>query len=165
MSAAPGPGDVARAGALVRLSPARTFALFTEDIDRWWRRGPAWRMGAASVVLIEPFVGGRLLEQVEGPAGPTIYATGEVLAFEPPLRLLLRWRAVNFAPDEQTEVEVRFEPRPGGTWVSVEHRGWSRLPADHPVRHGDAAAAFVARMGRWWGDLLVALAESARHGA
>jgi uncharacterized protein YndB with AHSA1/START domain len=163
MSAADGPrfGDVARAGALVRLPPARTFALFTEDIDRWWRRGPAWRMSARSVVLIEPRVGGRLYEQVEEPGGPRVYATGEVLAFEPPDRLLLRWRAVNFQPEEQTEVEVRFEARPSGTWVSVEHRGWAGLPADHPVRHGAPVEIFVARMGRWWGDLLRALSEQA----
>lgn len=160
-SAGPRPGDVARAGALVRLPPARAFALFTEDIDRWWRRGPAWRMGAASVVLIEPFVGGRLFEQVDEPAGPRVYVTGEVLAYEPPDRLLLRWRAVNFQPDEQTEVEVRFEARPSGTWVSVEHRGWASLPADHPVRHGAPVPVFVARMGRWWADLLVSLGARA----
>ena len=157
--------DLARAGALVRLPPERAFELFTADIDRWWQRGRAWRAGRASVLHLEPFVGGRLFEAFdgEGDAGPRVISTGEVLAWEPPHRLLLRWRGVNLGPDEATEVEVRFEPRASGTWVQVEHRGWSGVRPDHPVRHGQPPAAFLAGLGRWWGGLLTSLA--ARAGA
>ena len=42
-----------------------------------------------------------------------------------------------------------------GTQVKVTHRGWAALRGDHPARHGQAAPAFIARHGRWWGDLLM----------
>jgi uncharacterized protein YndB with AHSA1/START domain len=154
-------GDVARAGALVRVPPERAFALFTADIDQWWRRGPAYRVRERSVLSIEPFVGGRLFESFETTAGTRVLPTGEVLVWEPPVRLVLRWRAVNFRADEATEVEVHFDPRPSGTWVSVEHRGWSDIRPDHPVRHGQPVPAFVAELGRWWGGLLTSLAVRA----
>ena len=154
-------GDVARAGALVRVPQERAFSLFTQDIDRWWRRGPAYRAGQRSILHIEPFVGGRLLERWEGPQGSIVLPTGEVLVWDPPSRLCLRWRGVNLAPDELTEVDIRFEPRPSGTWVSVEHRGWSAIRPDHPVRHGQASPAFLGGLAGWWGGLLTALAHHA----
>src|SRR4029453_10334200 len=40
---------------------------------------------------------------------------GRVRVWEPPARLVFEWRAVNFAPEEKTEVEVTFEARTGGT--------------------------------------------------
>lgn len=154
-------GDVARAGALVRVPPEAAFRVFTEDIDRWWRRGKAYRLRERSIVHLEPFVGGRLYETFATASGEKLLPTGEVLVWEPPARLVVRWRAVNFRPGEATEVEVRFEPRPSGTWVSVEHRGWSGIRPAHPVRHGEPVDLFLARTGRWWAGLLVALAERA----
>ena len=61
--------------------------------------------------------------------------------------------------------EVLFEPSPSGTRLTVTHRGWRALRADHPVRHGQEVAAFIRMMGTWWGDLLTSLREHAasRH--
>ena len=74
-------------------------------------------------------------------------------------RLVFEWRAVNFAPAEKTEVEVRFEQGPSGTLVTVTHRGWSRIRADHPARHGLEVTPFIRMMGLWWGDLMGSLRE------
>lgn len=144
---------------LVHAPPALAFEVFTEQIDRWWRSGLKYRVGGKgrSVVLLEPGLGGRLMERVPGPSGDVVYETGQITAWDPPRRLVLRWRAVNFAPEEHTEVEVLFTPSASGTQVSVIHRGWSFIRADHPARHGQDSRAFLRGLGLWWGDLLRSL--------
>lgn len=160
MSATPLPGDLARASVGLAVPPAEAFRVFTEEIDLWWRRGRRFRNGPGDrgIVCIEPGVGGRLFESFDTEAGERVVETGRVLAWEPPERLLLEWRAINFGPHERTEVEVTFAPTArGGTLVTVVHRGWSALRADHPVRHGQDVPAFIRSMGMWWGDLLTTL--------
>jgi len=162
MSPSPARGDQARASVLVRVPPSEAFRLFTEEIDSWWRGGLRYRIGKRrSVVHLEPKLGGRLFESFETSAGVKVKETGRITCFEPPTRLVLEWRAVNFSPDERTEVEVLFEPSPSGTLVSVCHRGWSKIRADHPVRHGQDTAAFLRGIGGWWGDLMTSLRERA----
>jgi len=163
---APPPGDQARASVLVRLDAATTFRVFTEEIDAWWRRGPAYRVAGhrRGVICIEPGVGGRLFESIEHDdeqdgTPQRVVETGRVTAWEPPRRLVVEWRGGNFAPGEKTEVEVSFEPRDTGTLVTVTHRGWSALRPDHPARHGKQTAAFMRMIGMWWGDLLGSLRE------
>lgn len=155
------PGDRARASVLVKVPQADAFRIFTEDIDRWWRRGLRYRIGKGrgGVIHLEPRLGGRLFESVDSPGGVQLYETGEVTVWEPPARLAFAWRAVNFAPGERTLVEVQFAPSASGTLVTVTHSGWSRLRPDHPVRHGLEVAAFLRMMGLWWGDLLTTLRE------
>jgi uncharacterized protein YndB with AHSA1/START domain len=159
-------GDQATVSVLVKVPPRAAFRIFTEEIDQWWRGGRRFRLGKQrSVVQLEPKLGGRLFESFETAAGTKLKETGRVTCYEPPSRLVLEWRAVNFSPDEKTEVEVRFEPSPSGTLVTVCHRGWSRIRPDHPVRHGQDAAGFLRSMGRWWADLATALRERAEHDA
>jgi uncharacterized protein YndB with AHSA1/START domain len=155
------PGDEARASVLVKVAPDDAFRVFTEEIDRWWRRGLRYRVAGTrrGIIHIEPGVGGRLYESFEADTGTRVVETGRVTAWEPPGRFAFEWRAVNFAPAERTEVEVVFEPTPSGTLVTVMHRGWSAIRADHPVRHGLDVAGFLRMMGMWWGDLLTALRE------
>lgn len=161
----PPPGDQAVVSVLVKVEPAEAFRIFTEEIDGWWRGGLKYRIGKnRSVVHLEPRLGGRLFESFETTAGPKTKATGSVLCFEPPSRLVLEWRAVNFAPDEKTQVEVLFEPSPSGTLVTVKHSGWSHIRADHPARHGADAPTFIRNMGMWWADLMTSLRERAEHG-
>jgi uncharacterized protein YndB with AHSA1/START domain len=157
------PGDQARASVSVAVDPAEAFRAFTEEIDQWWRRGLEYRVSGRGrgVLHLEPGVGGRLFEEVASASGPRAVETGRVTAWEPPARLVLEWRAVNFAPGEATEVEVTFEPARTGTLVTVTHRGWSRIRSDHPVRHGAEVPAFIRTMGLWWGELLSALREHA----
>jgi uncharacterized protein YndB with AHSA1/START domain len=159
------PGDQARVTVLVALDPAVCFEVFTGEIDRWWRRGRAYRvMGKGGGVMhLEPGVGGRLFEAEERAGGTHVIETGRVRVWEPPSRLVIAWRAVNFGPaDVTTEVDVRFDPSPSGTRVTLVHRGWAGIRPDHPVRHGQDVVPFIGSMGRWWGELLSSLREHAR---
>lgn len=79
---------------------------------------------------------------------------GKVLAWEPPYRILLRWRLTNFAPEEASEVEVRFAPAGEETRVTIEHRGLNALRPDHPARHGQGDPQFEISAGNWWREIL-----------
>lgn len=164
----PRPGDQAKVSVRVAVPPEHAWRVFTEEIDAWWRRGLRYRVAGKrrGIIHLEPRLGGRLYESFEGARGPTVMQTGEVIGWDPPERLLLRWRNVNFAEHESTEVEVRFAPAAEGaaTTVTVLHRGWSSLRPDHPVRHGMETAAFIRSMGLWWGDLMSSLREHAASG-
>ena len=63
----------------------------------------------------------------------------------------------NFADAESTEVDVRFDAIDGGTRVSVEHRGWSALRADHPARHGNHGRDFEYMKASLWAENLGSL--------
>lgn len=144
---------------------ALAFEVFTSEIDAWWRHGKKYRVGPEGTMAIEPRLGGRFTETFVTNSGKTrTVLLGEVLAWEPPSRLVLSFRPVNFrAIDPSTEIEVTFERAIGhsgeGTLVMLEHRGWSRVREDHPVRHGQPPKVFIATMGRWWGDLLSSLRQ------
>lgn len=144
--------EVARVTTLVRLEPSEAFEVFTSEIDTWWRRGPKYRVGGGEGTLrFEGGAGGRL---VELHAGGKELEIGRILAWEPGARLAFEWRARNFAPDEVTQVEIRFERAEGGTSVVLEHRGWEAIAAKHPVRHGLTGTAFSDMIGLWWGELM-----------
>jgi hypothetical protein len=71
---------------------------------------------------------------------------------------VFEWRGNHFEPGLVTEVEVRFEASGQGTRVTLEHRGWDRVPLEHASRHGYGASnAFVSMIGLSWGDQLAAL--------
>jgi uncharacterized protein YndB with AHSA1/START domain len=164
------PGDQVRVSAAVAVPPAEAFRAFTDDIDRWWRRGLAYRVQGPGrgILHLEPWVGGRLFEQFDGDTAgspPHVVATGTVREWDPPHRLAFEWRGVNFAPGERTEVLVRFEPAGQGTRVVLEHRGFAALRPDHPVRHGQPVPAFIRGMGLWWGGLLQAFQARLRDPA
>lgn len=154
-------GDSAAASVYVAVSVEDAFEVFTAEIDRWWRRGKKFRIGGARPgrLEFEQHLGGRLFETVEFSDGQRTFVVGSVVAWEPPHRLALEWRNVNFKPHEKTLVEVTFSPSGEGTMVRVEHRGWSALPESHPARHGLVGAEFARMIGMWWGDLLTALRE------
>jgi uncharacterized protein YndB with AHSA1/START domain len=142
----------------VAVPPARAFEIFTRETDLWWRRGPRYRV-AKGVLELEPRQGGRLTEKFETAKGNAkSIVIGTVLAWEPPSRVLLEWRNLNFAKDEKTEVEVRFEETASGnTRVTLTHSGWAAIRADHPARHGKQGRDFIALIGGFWGELLTAL--------
>jgi uncharacterized glyoxalase superfamily protein PhnB len=113
----------------VRLDPAAAFHAFTSDMDKWYARGPhSFNYPDRAVgITIEPRVGGRWLEVWREGDG---YEIGRVLAWEPGRRLLVSYRNRYLPDDPLTEIEVRFDPVPDGTLVTLEHRGWERLPAE-----------------------------------
>jgi uncharacterized protein YndB with AHSA1/START domain len=114
-------------------STEEAFRLFTEHIDRWWpveirSRAADEQYGEGVTVervVFEPRAGGRLYEitsvGVEG-----VWA--EVVAFEPPVRIVLAWKP-NDRPEPPTEVEILFEADGDGTVVKLEQRGWEKLGA------------------------------------
>jgi len=152
-------GDRARISVAVAIPPSRAFEVFTADIDRWWRRGMKFRHSASrsSLVCIEGKVGGRLFESFETEGARHVIEVGRVRVWEPPHHLKFSWRAGNFAADEQTEVEIQFEPTASGTLVTVTHSGFSALRADHPARHGLQGAEFSRMIGLWWGEQMSSL--------
>ena len=161
-------GDQAKVTVLVDVEPAVAFEVFTQEIDQWWRRGVAYRVAGRrpGTLVLEGKLGGRLFEQYESSQGPRTHEAGRITAWEPPHRLAFEWRASNFAPGEVTFVEVTFaRTESGRTQVELVHRGFAALRPDHPVRHGEPPAAFVARMGLWWGGILTTFREHARDRA
>lgn len=112
---------------------------------------------SSSLLHIEPRVGGRLFESFESEGTQHIIEVGRVRVWEPPRHLAFSWRNANFAPHEQTEVEIQFEPTASGTLVTVTHRGLSALRADHPARHGLQGAEFCRMIGLWWGEQMSSL--------
>jgi uncharacterized protein YndB with AHSA1/START domain len=154
-------GDQATVSVFVAVTPADAFDVFTKETDLWWRRGFKYRLAGRrpGTLYFEPGVGGRLLESFETESGTHVYETGRVTVWDPPSRLVVKWRNSNFSPAESTELEVLFDPSGEGTRVTVQHRGWAVLRPDHPARHGLEGAAFSRMMGLWWSDLLTSMRE------
>jgi len=159
-----GTASVARVSVSVNVEPSVAFEVFTQDIDRWWRRGIKFRHSGNSsgILCLEPRVGGRLFESFATGGTEHVVQVGVVSTWDPPRLLIFSWRNANFAPDEQTEVEVGFSPIHSGTLVTVIHRGLTALPPDHPARHGLPDGQFIRMIGLWWGELMTALREFLR---
>jgi uncharacterized protein YndB with AHSA1/START domain len=140
----------------VRASPERAFAAFTGDIGLWWRPNPMFRFspGGPGVLSFEAEEGGRLVQTLKS---GKVFEIGRIRCWDPPHRLVFGWRQATFAPDQDTEVEVSFEPVGDETRVTVEHRGWDSVPAAHAARHGFPNAVFLQRHGEWWRALLEGL--------
>jgi uncharacterized protein YndB with AHSA1/START domain len=114
----------------VACQPEHAFAVWAERTSLWWPAGHSVS-GAPEAVTIEPRTGGRIFERA---AGGEEHDWGQVLAWEPPRRLVYSWHLRQDRADA-TEVEIRFEEGPAGaTTVTIEHRGWDRLGQRGPER-------------------------------
>ncbi len=145
----------------IKAPPSRVFEAFTNEIAAWWRPNPlfAFTPRSPGVMAFEDAEGGRRL--VERLASGKVFEVGRVRVWEPGQRLVVGWRQATFAPDMDTEVEVRFEAVEDGTRVTVEHRGWDSVPMAHVARHTFPDGLFLRRHGEWWRDLLDSLAVAA----
>jgi Uncharacterized conserved protein len=129
----------------------RAFDIFTTGLGRWWPRSHSIGKSPIASAVIEPRAGGRWYEIGEDGSECD---WGEVLAWEPPTRVLLAWRIGvdwQFDPKLLTEVDVRFTAiGDGETRVELEHRQLENM--------GEAAAkareVFDSEGG--WGGLLAA---------
>jgi uncharacterized protein YndB with AHSA1/START domain len=132
----------------VKASPARAFEVFTAGATRWWLKTHTISLTKSPIkdVVMEPRIGGRWFERGEDGSE---CMWGQVLAWEPPSRLLLGWQIdPDFKYDSNllTEVEVRFTPQDNGTLVELEHRLIERM--------GDRGVALRDAFTRGWGALL-----------
>ena len=117
-------------------SPELVYRFFTEPelLERWHC------VRAES----DPRPGGRLVLDVTG----AHVTRGEYLELEPGRRLVYTW---GFDEPGSTTVEVLFEPRPGGTRVTLRHTGFQEATDRDGHRSG-------------WGDYLKRLAIAAPGG-
>jgi len=126
----------------VPCDPEHAFDTWTRRIDLWWPTSHSVTQAPGLVVAIEPRVGGQLFERT--PAGEE-HDWGEVLAWEPPRRLVYRWHLRQDLADA-TEVEIAFGDVPEGTEVRITHRGWERL--------GERGPDLRDRNRQGWGGVL-----------
>jgi uncharacterized protein YndB with AHSA1/START domain len=133
----------------VAASPEKAFKVFTDGFDRWWPKSHTIGKAPLAKAIIEPREGGRWYGVDENGHEDD---WGEVLAWEPPGRLLLAWRingAFTYDPNVHTEVEVRFtETAQGHTHVDFEHRHLENLGAN--AEHGRA----MMDSPNGWGGIL-----------
>jgi uncharacterized protein YndB with AHSA1/START domain len=98
------------------------FETFTRRMHDWWPSAPHTVFDDRVAVVFDERAGGRVYERA---ADGQEADWADVIAWEPPSRLVLRWR-VN--PERgPTEVEVRFTAENGRTRVDLEHRGWDAI--------------------------------------
>ena len=106
----------------VRKPPADAFRVFTEGVASWWPvHSHSIGEKLVETVVLEGKLGGRFYErQADGSTANW----GQVITWDPPQKLVIRWE-VNPA-NPATEIEVRFTPDGPGTLIELEHRGWER---------------------------------------
>lgn len=119
----------------VKAPRAVAFEVFTARMATWWPM-PSHHVGRSDCadVVVEPRISGRWFERgVDGVECPW----GEVLAWQPPERVLLAWRLNaqwQFDPTLLTEIEVRFVAVDATTTrVELEHRGLEAFGAEAVV--------------------------------
>ena len=144
----------------VKASPERAFDAFVGEIGAWWRPNGLFQTTprAPGRLAFEPGEGGRLTETL---ASGKVFEIGRITAWEPPARLVFSYRQANFPPDLHTEVEVGFEAVGEETRVSIEHRGFDRVPAESAARHGFPDQLLLMRLADWWRAHLASLRELA----
>lgn len=141
--------DVVTATVEVAIDPTTAFAIFTDEIGKWWRPGPInWNDSRRAVgIRIEPGVGGRWIEVYDAATGEG-FECGRITAWEPGVRFVFLYRDAGHSIDD-TEVEIRFEAIDDGssTRVTLEHRGWDKVLAN--------IAAEKRKVKRWgWASIL-----------
>jgi uncharacterized protein YndB with AHSA1/START domain len=141
----------------VAASPAKAFEVFTAGFGRWWPASHSIGESPLKLAVIEPGIGGRWYGLLED-GSESLW--GDVLAWDPPTRLVLAWRLAadwSYDPDLLTEVEVVFTAEGEGTRVDLEHR--------HLERMGDGAETARASFdsdGGWGGLLRMFAVEAAK---
>ena len=102
------------------------FRVWAELTTRWWPADHTVTGEAGLEVRFEPRAGGRIFERT---ADGREHEWGEVLVWEPPVRLAYTWHLRADRADA-TEVETTFRALGANrTRLEIEHRGWERLGA------------------------------------
>jgi uncharacterized protein YndB with AHSA1/START domain len=145
----------------IKAPPLRVFEAFTADIGAWWKPNALFSFTPRSPGVLAFEQAGEGARLVERLSSGKVFEIGPVHVWDPGQRLVFGWRQASFAPDMDTEVEVRFEPVGDETRVTVEHRGWDSVPIEHVARHRFPDAVFLQRHAEWWRVLLTCLASRA----
>jgi uncharacterized glyoxalase superfamily protein PhnB len=108
------PRTSAESAVEVEVPPELAFAVFTEELDLWWVRGPINFFDASRLAeyRMEPGVGGRVLEVYDDAAGDVL-EIGRITMWDPGVRLVFR------STLQDTETDVTFAPTAAGTQVTV----------------------------------------------
>jgi uncharacterized protein YndB with AHSA1/START domain len=129
------------------------FRVFTEQARSWWPLATkSVGQEEAEDLVFEPRVGGRVHERLR--SGEE-HEWGEILAWEPPERLVFTWHPGRGHETSQ-EVEIRFFPSGEGTRLELEHRGWERLVA--------TADEIPEHYASGWDEVLDRFAEAVTDG-
>lgn len=139
----------------VKATPEQAFDVFTREIGLWWKPNVIFRTTPRAPGMLS-FQDGRLIETL---ANGKVFEIGEVIAWEPPVRLVFSWRQAAFPLDLTTQVEVLFEAVGDETRVSVDHRGFDRVPQGNAGRHGMTDPVLLKYLGLWWQALLVEMRD------
>jgi uncharacterized protein YndB with AHSA1/START domain len=139
----------------VDCSVEHAFATFTERIHEWWPLSQhsidAGETGSPpQTVIFQGEAGGQVFERTKN--GEDL-KWADVIAYEPPHRLVLAWNPSREQDQPRTEVEVTFTDEGGKTRVELEHRGWERL--------GDRANAARQSYASGWEGVLKGFADTA----
>ncbi|HEY1962576.1 MAG TPA: SRPBCC family protein [Rhizomicrobium sp.] len=142
-----------RKSIVVKAPQARAFEVFTARFASWWPKSHHIGSAEMAEAIIEPRMGGRWYERgVDG----SECDWGEVLAWEPPSRVVLSWRInAQFKLDASLDsaVEVRF---------IAENAATTRVELEHRITAVDAEAIRAAvDSPNGWGGLLEVYGKAA----
>jgi uncharacterized protein YndB with AHSA1/START domain len=145
----------------VKATPAEAFDVFVNEIGAWWRPNELFQLTPRGdgELRFEPGEGGRLVATL---SNGKMFEIGRITAWAPGEKLAFSWRQATFAPEQSTQVEVRFEPVGDDTRVTVEHRGWDTIPQEHVARHRFPLGVFQVRQGEHWRVLLASMNQRLR---
>jgi uncharacterized protein YndB with AHSA1/START domain len=119
----------------VECDPSHAFDLWAARTSLWWPHSHSRSGDPDLTVTFEPRAGGRIFERT---SGGIEYDWGEIIVWDPPRRLEYLWHIYGDR-SQATEVTIVFEPRPGGTLVSIVHSGWDRIPQGAELRERNIA--------------------------
>lgn len=134
----------------VPLSAADAFALFTNEMDKWWPKDPFSVKGAKSTVTFPNRKNGDIIETGED-GSKNVWGT--LIAYEPGKYLAFSWHPGR-DPDEATMVTVSFTETQDGTRCDLTHGGFDIL--------GDTADAVSTSYLRGWDTVLGCYASAAK---
>jgi uncharacterized protein YndB with AHSA1/START domain len=136
---------IVRKSVTVNVPAERAFAAFTDEIGQWWPLDKGFSFGGdlAKDMFMEGKEGGRLYERF---SDGNEFLYGNVLAYEPPSRVVFTWPHDG---EPKTEVEVRFTEEGGSTRVDLEHRGFERLGDEAKKAFGEYDQGWVEVLGHF----------------
>ena len=132
----------------VRCSITTAFQVFSAQLNQWWPKSHSRSGDPNTTVMIEPWIGGRLYERTQ--AGVE-YVWGQVIIWEPPLRLAYHWY-LGSSSEQPSRVAISFTDLGNHqTRVDVFHRGpeligaiWERNFSIYAASWDHILAAYTA---------------------